>query len=287
MQWRGRRTSRNIEDRRGGRGVRRAGGGFGIGAIVLLAASVFFPDAVPLLRMVGVGQDGGGAISTSTGAGAGVNDQYREFIGVTLADTEDVWNQIFAQSGQRYPEPALVIFGGKTSSPCGPASTGSGPFYCPGDNKIYIDPAFYEVMNKRLGAPGDFAAAYVVAHEVAHHVQNVTGVIPKVDAERRRVSKVEANRLTVRLELQADCYSGVWTHLIQKKKQILEEGDLQEALNAAFAIGDDTLQRKSGHINPASFTHGTSQQRVNWFFKGLQSGNINVCDTFSQGYNQL
>lgn len=289
MKWRGRRGSTNIEDRRGGRGAKVAGSGFGLGAIVLLLASVFFPQYVPLLQMVGVGSGGGSSISSApTASGPGVDDDHKQFIAVTLADTETVWNEIFAQEGQRYPQPTVVIFGGSTSSPCGPASTGSGPFYCPADKKVYIDPGFYDVMDRRLDAPGDFAQAYVIAHEVAHHVQNVRGVIPKVDAYRRSASKVEANRATVRLELQADCYSGVWTNLIQKKKQILEEGDIQEALNAAFAIGDDTLQgRSGGHVNPASFTHGTSDQRVNWFFKGLKSGNINVCDTFGPSYDQL
>lgn len=286
MKWRGRRGSDNIEDRRGG-GARMAGGGLGIGAIVLFIASIFFPQYVPLLQMVGVGS-GGSSITSAPTSGGGVDDDQKEFIAVTLADTEAVWNEIFAQAGQSYPEPTVVIFGGRTSSPCGPASTGSGPFYCPADKKVYIDPGFYDVMHRRLGAPGDFAQAYVIAHEVAHHVQNVMGTIPKVDAYRRSASKVEANRATVRLELQADCYSGVWTNLIQKRKQILEEGDIEEALNAAFAIGDDTLQgRSGGHVNPASFTHGTSQQRVNWFFKGLKSGNINSCDTFSQSYEQL
>ena len=298
MKWRGRRTSTNIEDRRGGRGrgVKRAGGGLGLGALVILAASIFFPKAVPLLQMFGIGQQGSSASSYrdsgATSGGAGVNDETREFLAVTLGDTEEIWNGIFAEAGaiheertNDYPEPTLVIFSGKTASPCGPATTGSGPFYCPADKKIYIDPAFYNIMDKQLGAKGDFAQAYVVAHEVAHHVQNVTGRIPQVDAYRRRSSKLDANRATVRLELQADCYSGVWTN---KVRGVLEEGDVKEALNAAFQIGDDTLQgRNGGHVNPASFTHGTSEQRVNWFFKGLKAGDISVCDTFSQQYNQL
>ena len=289
MQWRGRRGSRNIEDRRGGRGRRVAGGGLGIGAIVLFIASIFFPQYVPLLQMVGVGSGGGGGSSYAPStSGPGVDDDHRQFLGVVLADTEEVWNNIFQQSGARYQEPVLVIFDGRTTSPCGPASTGSGPFYCPADKKIYIDPGFYDVMERRLSAPGDFAQAYVVAHEVAHHVQNLEGTIPKVDRYRRSVSKTEANKATVRLELQADCYSGVWTNRIQKSKGVLEEGDIQEALNAAFQIGDDTLQgRSGGHVNPATFTHGTSEQRVDWFFKGLRSGNISSCDTFGPDYNQL
>ena len=286
MQWRGRRGSRNIEDRRGG-GMRRAGGGLGIGAILLFVASIFFPQYVPLLQMVGVGSGGGGGGSTYT-QGEGIDDDHSKFLGVVLADTEDVWSTIFQENGARYQAPTLVIFDGKTSSPCGPASTGSGPFYCPADKKIYIDPGFYDVMERRLGAPGDFAQAYVVAHEVAHHVQNLEGTIPKVDRYRRSVSKTEANQATVRLELQADCYSGVWTNRIQRGKQVLEEGDIKEALNAAFQIGDDTLQgRSGGHVDPASFTHGTSEQRVNWFYKGLRAGDIGACDAFGPNYRDL
>lgn len=287
MKWRGRRGSRNVEDRRG-RGGKMAGGGLGLGALILLGASILFPDAVPLLQMLGVGGPQQQQISTNSG---GVDDEHREFISVVLKDTEDVWNQEFAKAGtihlertDDYPEPTVVVFGGQTMSPCGPASTASGPFYCPGDNKIYIDPGFYQVMDRQLGAKGDFARAYVIAHEVAHHVQNVTGRIPQVDAYRKRSSKLDANRATVRLELQADCYSGVWTN---RKRDVLEKGDVEEALNAAFRIGDDTLQRRSGHVNPATFTHGTSEQRVQWFFKGLNAGDIAVCDTFSQPYDAL
>jgi len=291
MQWRGRRGSSNIEDRRGGRGMKRAGGGLGLGAIVLFVASIFFPQYVPLLQMVGVGSGGGGGGGgggASYSSGSGIDDDHSEFLGVVLADTEEVWTNIFQENGARYAEPTLVIFSGRTTSPCGPASTGSGPFYCPADKKIYIDPAFYEVMARQLNAPGDFAQAYVVAHEVAHHVQNVEGTIPKVDRYRRSVSKTEANKATVRLELQADCYSGVWTNRIQRSRGVLEEGDIQEALKAAFAIGDDTLQgRSGGHVNPATFTHGTSEQRVNWFYKGLESGNIASCDTFGPAYEAL
>ena len=245
--------------------------------------------------MVGIGGQGSSASSYRQDGPVvrtGIEDDQKEFVEVVLGDTEEIWKQIFAQRGQiykegtdTYPETVLVLFQGRTSSPCGPATTGSGPFYCPADKKVYLDPAFYDVMAQKLGASGDFAQAYVIAHEVAHHVQNVTGVIPEVDAQRRRSSKVEANRLTVRLELQADCYSGVWTN---KVRSVLEEGDIKEALNAAFQIGDDTLQgRNGGHVNPASFTHGTSEQRVNWFFKGLKAGNIGVCNTFSQAYEAL
>lgn len=287
MKWRGRRGSRHVEDRRGG-GGRMAGGGLGLGALILLGASIFFPDAVPLLQMVGIG----GCGSQQTSSGPGVDDAHREFISVVLKDTEDVWNQEFAKPGQihkepsnEYPEPTVVIFAGQTMSRCGPASTGAGPFYCPGDNKIYIDPGFYQIMERQLGAKGDFAQAYVIAHEVAHHVQNVTGRIPQVDAYRQRSSKIDANKATVRLELQADCYSGVWAN---RKRDVLEKGDIEEALNAAFRIGDDTLQKRSGgHVNPATFTHGTSEQRVQWFFKGLEAGDIEVCNTFVQPYDEL
>jgi len=264
-----------------------AGGGLGIGAILLFVASIFFPQYVPLLQMVGVGSGGGGGGATYT-EGEGIDDDHSKFLGVVLADTEDVWSTVFQENGARYQAPTLVIFDGRTTSPCGPASTGSGPFYCPADKKIYIDPGFYDVMERRLGAPGDFAQAYVVAHEVAHHVQNLEGTIPKVDRYRRSVSKTEANKATVRLELQADCYSGVWTNRIQRGKQVLEDGDVKEALNAAFQIGDDTLQgRSGGHVNPATFTHGTSEQRVNWFYKGLRAGSIGVCDTFGPDYRDL
>jgi len=247
------------------------------------------------LQMFGIGGQGSSASSYRQNGPvvrSGVNDDQRQFAAVVLGDTEEIWGQIFAQPGKiykersdDYPEPVVVIFDGRTSSPCGPASTGSGPFYCPADKKIYLDPGFYEIMDRKLGASGDFAQAYVVAHEVAHHVQNVVGVIPEVDAQRRRSSKVEANRLTVRLELQADCYSGVWTN---KVRSVLEEGDIKEALNAAFQIGDDTLQgRNGGHINPASFTHGTSEQRVNWFFKGLKAGDIDGPHHKSRGPQAL
>ena len=284
MQWRGRRGSSNIEDRRGGRGRKVAGGGLGIGAIVLFIASIFFPQYVPLLQMVGVGGGGGGASYAPATSGPGVDDDHRQFLAVVLADTEEVWNDLLPN----YQEPVLVIFSGRTTSPCGPATTGSGPFYCPADKKIYIDPGFYDVMERRLGAPGDFAQAYVVAHEVAHHVQNVQGIIPQVNRYRQGVSKTEANKATVRLELQADCYSGVWTNRIQREKQVLEDGDVKEALNAAFQIGDDTLQgRSGGHVNPATFTHGTSEQRVNWFYRGLRSGDHRDCDTFGPDYEDL
>jgi len=293
MKWRGRRGSSNIEDRRGqggmirGRG-RKATGGFGMGAIILLLASVFFPDAVPLLQMFGVGQGGSnsGYSQQISPQPVPADDEKAQFISVVLADTEEIWTDIFAKAGQRYQEPKLVLFSGKTNSPCGYASAASGPFYCPGDNKVYIDLSFYEVLRRKLGAPGDFAQAYVIAHEVAHHVQNLLGIIPQVDKQRKRSTKVEANRLTVRLELQADCLSGVWANHSHNRFGSLEQGDIEEALNAASAIGDDTLQKRSqGFVVPDSFTHGTSAQRMGWFQRGLKSGDINSCDTF--GTNNL
>lgn len=281
MKWEGRRTSANIEDRRRGGGMRAGGATAGGGAVLLLLASIFFPDAVPILQMFGVG--GGGAQMTQASSGPNrVDDKTEEFVGVVLADTEEVWAKIFAGAGQRYQPPKLVLFSQMTRSACGSANAASGPFYCPGDHKIYLDTAFYQVLEQRLGAHGDFAKAYVIAHEVAHHVQNLLGIIPKVDAQRRRVDEITANKLTVRLELQADCFSGVWANHAHRMFGSLEKGDVEEALNAAAAIGDDTLQRRSqGVVIPDSFTHGTSEQRQRWFYTGLKSGDPGSCDTFA------
>jgi len=205
----------------------------------------------------------------------------KDFVSVVLADTEDVWKQQFAAMGRSYREPKLVLFRGATPTACGTGQTAMGPFYCPGDEKVYIDLAFYDVMRSRLGAPGDFAQAYVIAHEVGHHVQSLLGITEKIDAARQRGSEAQANALSVRLELQADCLAGVWGNHAQRTKQILEQGDIEEALNAASQIGDDTLQRKSqGTVVPESFTHGTSAQRVSWFKRGMASGDLRECNTF-------
>jgi hypothetical protein len=203
------------------------------------------------------------------------------FVSTVLADTEDVWTAQFKAQGATYREPKLVLFRGATQTACGAGQAAMGPFYCPGDQKLYIDLGFYETLTKRLGAPGDFAQAYVIAHEVGHHVQHLLGLTDKVDSMRRRVGQVQANDLSVRLELQADCFSGVWAHHAQRSRQILEKGDIEEALNAAAQIGDDTLQRKSqGTIVPESFTHGSAAQRSGWFKRGLSSGRMGDCNTF-------
>jgi len=204
------------------------------------------------------------------------------FVSTVLADTEDVWGELFRQGGGRYQDPRLVLFRGATPTACGTGQAAMGPFYCPADQKVYIDLGFYETLKTRLGAPGDFAQAYVIAHEVGHHVQNQLGISAKVDQMRGRVSKVEYNALSVRLELQADCFAGVWAHHAQKSRQILEQGDVEEAMNAAAKIGDDALQRANGGaVVPESFTHGTSAQRQRWFNSGLQSGSVKTCDTFA------
>lgn len=282
MKWRGRRTSSRIEDRRHqSGGVRRGGARIGgLGAILVLLAGLFFGFDVSGLM-------GGGGVGFSVPQGASVtpnrvDDETEEFIGVVLADTEEVWTDLFQQMGRTYHPPTLVLFAGQTSSSCGAATAASGPFYCPADDRAYLDTDFFQVMEKRLGAKGDFAAAYVIAHEVAHHVQNELGILPQVNAQRQRVSETESNRLSVLLELQADCLSGVWARQAQARFGILEPGDIEEALNAASQIGDDTLQRRAGKaVVPDSFQHGTSEQRVRWFGIGLQTGDPAKCDTFS------
>ena len=211
-----------------------------------------------------------------------------DFTSVILADTEDTWKQIFAESGQQYPEPKLVLFSGATQSACGLGQAAMGPFYCPGDQKVYVDLSFYADLQNRHGAPGDFAQAYVIAHEVGHHIQTVLGISAKVHGQKQRSSKDEANKLSVRQELQADCLAGVWGHHADRAKQLLEEGDLQEALVAAAAIGDDRLQKQArGYVTPESFTHGSSEQRIRWFKRGMDSGDFDKCDSFSLAYNQL
>lgn len=293
MRWRGRRTSDNIVDRRGrggfggglgglggGRRVRMpiGGGKMGIGGIVivLLLALVFGVDPAMLLG-------GGGAGFTvpqeSTGPNR-IDDEAEQFVAVVLADTEEVWSDLLADQG--YAEPKLVLFSGGTVSGCGTASAAAGPFYCPGDRQIYLDTDFFRVMDQRLGAEGDFANAYVIAHEVAHHVQNLLGILPEVNSARARAGEAEGNRLSVMVELQADCFSGVWARHAEERFGTLEPGDIEEALNAASQIGDDTLQRNAGRVVvPDSFQHGSSEQRVRWFSNGYESGDPNACDTFN------
>ena len=277
MRLRGIRRSKNVEVRRGGRGggAGRAGGLGIVGVLAVLAIGYFTGiDVSPLLN-------GGGAPQTQQGAPVSDSDaQATQFTAQVLATTEDVWGEIFPQQlGREYVPPKLVVFSNVTQSACGGASGATGPFYCPADEKAYIDTQFFDLLAQRMGAGGDFAAAYVIAHEVAHHVQNELGILPKVDALRRQSSTAEANALTVRLELMADCFSGIWAKNV---KGLMERGDLDEALNAARKIGDDHLQRQAGRVpQPHTFTHGTSEQRSSWFQRGFDSGQVGQCDTFA------
>ncbi|MGB3851188.1 MAG: neutral zinc metallopeptidase [Tunicatimonas sp.] len=282
MRWQGRRQSGNVDDRRGSTGKRVAVGG-GLGTIVLVVITLLMGgDIGDVLRLVTGGN--GPAVNTSTTARApsAEEEQQAQFVKVVLADTEDVWNKIFQQQGAQYQEPTLVLFTDAVQSACGSASAATGPFYCPGDQQVYIDLSFQQTLSQRLGAGGDFAMAYVVAHEVGHHIQNLMGITSKVQSQRRSLSQADYNELSVRLELQADFLAGVWTHHAQKMNNILEQGDIEEAMRAANAIGDDRLQKQSqGYVVPDAFTHGTSAQRMRWFKKGLETGDINQGDTFS------
>ncbi len=287
MKWRGRRGSANIEDRRrsrapSGRGMRRAGGVGGLGAVAIIVVGMLL--GVDTSFLLGGGTGGQvNDVSYQTQPNQ-IDDAAEEFVSVVLADTEEVWTEIFAQQlNRRYVPPKLVLFAGRTTSTCGAATAASGPFYCPPDKKAYLDTAFFNTLERQLGASGDFARAYVIAHEVAHHVQNELGILPEVNRLRSQSSEPEANQLSVRLELQADCLSGVWTRHAAARFGSLERGDIEEALNAAARIGDDALQKRSqGYIVPDSFTHGTSAQRVRWFETGLKSGDVQSCDTFSR-----
>ncbi len=283
MRWKGRRRSSNVEDRRGsGRGGKLLGGGIGTLVVILIAA---YTGLDPNMLMQGLEAVGGSTQSAEPLPENLENDPAANRIAVVLADTEDVWGEIFRSGGQTYQPPSLVLFTGSTRSACGMGQAAMGPFYCPGDRKAYIDLSFFNDLQTRFGAPGDFAQAYVVAHEVAHHVQNLLGVSTKVrELQQQGRSQAEVNQLSVRLELQADCFSGVWANRADRMHGILEEGDLDEALNAATAIGDDRLQRQSrGTVTPDSFTHGSSAQRKRWFRTGYDSGNPDACDTFSAG----
>jgi uncharacterized protein len=290
MKWEGQRQSENLEDRRdggGGGGGFRLGGGRGIGlgsiVIALVAGWIFGINPLTLLGVLG---GGGGAIEApsaqqSPAQKPPATDPMATFVSTVLADTEDVWGAVMKSGGTAYREPKLVLFRGGVGTACGTGQSAMGPFYCPGDQKVYLDLGFFETLSKRMGAPGDFAQAYVIAHEVGHHVQNLLGITGKVDGMRGRVSEQQMNALSVRVELQADCFAGVWTHHSQKGKGWLDRADLEEAMNAAAQIGDDTLQRKSqGTVVPESFTHGSSQQRQTWFRRGLESGSVAQCNTF-------
>jgi predicted metalloprotease len=280
MRWRGGRQSTNVEDRRGIGGGGLAVGG-GLGAIVItIIALLFGVDPSALLNQTGGGTGPAPGAETRTAPG-GQQDEMRQFVGVVLGTTEDTWNEIFRRNGSQYREPTLVLFSGQVRSACGVAGAQVGPFYCSGDEKLYIDLSFYQELRDRFRAPGDFAQAYVIAHEVGHHVQHLLGTMNKVGAAQRRMSEAEANRLSVRLELQADCYSGIWARYADQQG-VVEPGDVDEALRAASAIGDDRLQREAqGYVVPDSFTHGTSEQRARWFRVGFESGDVRRCDTFS------
>lgn len=280
MRWKDGRRSGNVEDRRGVRLSGKAKGG-GIGLLVLVLVGLFFGIDPSLILQLG-GNMTGPSVQESQYAPSEAENELADFVSVVLADTEDTWGALFSQAGGRYEEPTLVLFTGAVDSACGFAQAAMGPFYCPADSKVYIDLSFYRDLRTKMGAPGDFAQAYVVAHEVGHHVQNLLGLSDKVHAMRPRLSQTDYNKLSVRLELQADCFAGLWANNADRTRHILEEGDIEEALNAASMIGDDRLQQQGrGYVTPDSFTHGTSEQRVRWFKKGLQSGNIQTCDTFS------
>ena len=291
MKWEGQRQSDNVEDRRGegggpGGGFRVGGGrGIGLGTIViaLVAGWIFGINPLTLLGVLG---GGGGAIEAPSAQQAPAqrppaNDDVAAFVSTVLADTEDIWGAVMKTGGAAYREPKLVLFRGAVGTACGTGQSAMGPFYCPGDQKVYLDLGFFDTLRSRMGAPGDFAQAYVIAHEVGHHVQNLLGITGKVDGMRGRVSAQQMNALSVRVELQADCFAGVWAHHSQKGKGWLDRGDIDEAMNAAAQIGDDMLQRKTqGTVVPESFTHGSSQQRQTWFRRGLESGSVGQCNTF-------
>ena len=284
MRWRGERQSDNVEDRRGmsvSRGA-KIGGISGLGLVAVVVISMFLGvDPTALLQVVGQSTQST-TMSTEQTASTPANDDMRNFVAVVLAETEDVWNETFQKAGRTYEEPKLVLFSGAVESACGMADAAVGPFYCPADHKVYLDLVFFEDLHKRFGASGDFAQAYVIAHEIGHHVQTQLGIIQKVNAMQARASKTDRNKLNVMLELQADCLAGMWAHQAQKKRNILEAGDIEEGLNAASAVGDDRIQKRTqGYVVPDGFTHGSSAQRVKWFRRGLEQGNISACDTFN------
>ena len=280
MRWRTGRRSQNVEDRRGSPITRGATGG-GLGIIVLALVAMYFGVDPSIVLQQGIPTNNVAPGQTESQPRSPEEEQLAEFVSVVLADTEDTWRALFPQMGETYKDPILVLFSGAVQSACGFAQAAMGPFYCPADNKVYIDLSFYQDLRQRHGAPGDFAQAYVIAHEIGHHVQNLLGISRKVQARRQRVGKAEANELSVRQELQADCLAGIWGYHANRARKILEEGDLEEALNAASSIGDDRLQRQSrGYVTPESFTHGSSEQRVRWFRRGIEKGDITACNTF-------
>lgn len=274
MRWEGGRRSNRIEDRRGMRVGRGLAGG-GLGSIVLLLIALYFGIDPGLLLMDSEPQPQIQALDPA-------QEELKEFVAVVLADTEDTWSAIFAERGERYLEPTLVLFSGQVQSGCGIAGAAAGPFYCPIDKKVYLDLRFFDELQQRFGAPGDFARAYVIAHEIGHHVQTLLGISEQTLALRQRLSPAEANALSVRQELQADCFAGIWAYHADRSRHLLEAGDIEEGLQAASAIGDDTLQQQAqGHVRPETFTHGSSAQRVSWFRQGLSSGDPSDCNTFA------
>jgi predicted metalloprotease len=311
MRWRGREQSSNIEDRRGegggmgsmggmrfpgglggmgGGGSRMRGGGLGIGGIIILFIIAWILGINPLTLLSGGGLDtggySGGAVEQQTAGGGSFSspqqEELKDFVAVVLADTDDTWHQLLPQVGAEYRDPKLVLFSGGAQSGCGFAQSAVGPFYCPADEKVYLDLEFFDELSQRFGAPGDFAQAYVIAHEVGHHVQTVLGIEEQVRQARQGMSETDSNALSVRVELQADCFSGVWANHAHQERGLIEAGDIEEALGAASAVGDDTLQKRStGRVVPDSFTHGSAEQRVRWFETGYRSGKIDACDTFS------
>jgi predicted metalloprotease len=288
MKWENNRESDRVEDRRGSPGgggrVGLRGVGLGTIAIALVAGWIFGINPMAILGALSGGDLAAPSaqVQTVPRAVEKPTDDMGRFVASVLGGTEEVWSQLFQQGGAQYQKPTLVLFRGSTPTACGTGQSAMGPFYCPGDQKVYIDLGFYDTLRQQLGAPGDFAQAYVIAHEVGHHVQNLLGITNRMEQARGRVSEREYNALSVRLELQADCFAGIWAHHNNQSKQILEPGDIEEALNAAAAIGDDALQRKSqGAVVPDSFTHGSSAQRQRWFTTGLETGRVQACDTFS------
>ncbi len=288
VNWRGRKRSGNVIDVRGqrspGRGV-KVGGGIGtVGIIIAIVMFLMGADPMQILSLLMGGGGGGPVVQVPSGPqtpGKVGDDEGAQFMSAVLADTEETWGRLFREAGSRYPEPKLVLFTGSTPSACGMGSAATGPFYCPGDQQLYLDLSFFRQL-QQMGAPGDFAQAYVIGHEVGHHVQNVTGTIGRAQQLKNRMSQTDANAVQVLVELQADCYAGVWAHHAENRRDFLERGDIEEGLQAASAIGDDTLQRKAGRqVQPESFTHGTSEQRMRWFRTGFDSGDVGRCDTFA------
>jgi predicted metalloprotease len=282
MRWKGERQSDNVEDRRGmsiSRGAKIGGIG-GLGVVLLVVVGLFLGIDPGVMLQVGETLQSPPA-SVEQSADSGRDDDDRRFVAVVLAETEDVWNDVFTRGGRRYQEPKLVLFSGSVDSACGMAGSAVGPFYCPADHKVYLDLAFFDELHNRFGASGDFARAYVIAHEIGHHVQTQLGILEQVTELQSRAGAAERNKLSVMLELQADCLAGMWAHQAQKRRDILESGDLEEGLNAASAVGDDRIQKSTrGYAVPDGFTHGSSAQRVRWFKRGFEEGTLRACNTF-------